>query len=241
MYREVLKKDIGEIGDFTRAKRSEKIPVVLTKNETKLLFKFLDAESKIMAGLLYGAGLRVLECVRLRIKDIDFSYNQITVIDGKGAKDRITLLPQTVADLLKVQINKVKLIHEQDLIDGFGEVYLPFALEKKYPRAATSTAWQYVFPASKRSIDPRSGKERRHHVSQQVVQRAIRKAVRNSGISKLVGCHTLRHSFATHLLENGYDIRSVQELLGHKDVRTTMIYTHVLNKGGKGVISPLDA
>ncbi len=240
LYREVLKKNIDEIGIFPRAKKPEKIPIVLSKQEVDIIINSLNAENKLIAELLYGSGLRVIECVRLRVKDIDFSYNQILVIEGKGAKDRVTMLPQKLSDALKIQINKTKIIHKQDLSDGYGEVYLPYALEKKYPTASKAIGWQYIFPAAKRSIDPRSGKERRHHLSPQVIQRALRKAVRNSGITKLVGCHTQRHSFATHLLENGYDIRSVQELLGHRDVRTTMIYTHVLQKGGLAIKSPLD-
>lgn len=193
-----------------------------------------------MASLLYGAGLRLMECLGLRVKDIDFSYNQITVRDGKGGKDRLTMLPGSLKDPLKKHLEKVRILHEQDLKEGFGKVYLPFALAKKYPNAEREFAWQYLFPASNRSIDPRSGTERRHHIYETVLQKAVKAAVRAAGINKPASCHTFRHSFATHLLEDGYDIRTVQELLGHKDVSTTMIYTHVLNKGGKGVRSPLD-
>jgi len=205
-----------------------------------------------MARLLYGSGLRLMDCVRLRIKDIDFEYRTITVRDGKGEKDRITPLPDSVIPDLQRQIERTRLLHEEDLAAGFGEVYLPYALEKKYPNSARELIWQYLFPASKRSLDPRTlpsplgggdggeGKERRHHIDSSSLQRAVKQAAQKAGIKKRVSCHTFRHSFATHLLQNGYDIRTVQELLGHKDVRTTMIYTHVLQRGGLAVKSPLD-
>jgi len=198
----------------------------------------LDGVNWLMGQLLYGAGLRVMECVRLRVKDIDFGYRQIVVRDGKGKKDRITMLPTIIIDELQRHLLKVKKVHENDLKEGFGAVFLPYALETKYQNANRSWAWQYVFPASHRSIDPRAFIERRHHISESVPQRAVKNAIRRGGIAKAGSCHSLRHSFATHLLESGYDIRTVQELLGHKDVSTTMIYTHVLNKGGKGVQSP---
>jgi len=200
----------------------------------------LDAHLWLMASLLYGSGLRLMECVRLRVKDIDFHYNQITVRDGKGAKDRVAILPQPLKAPLQRHLARVKALHESDMKEGFGQVYLPFALERKYPNASREWAWQYVFPAAKRSVDPRSGVVRRHHLDEQILQKAVKAAIRTAGIAKPGSCHTLRHSFATHLLEEGYDIRTIQELLGHKDIRTTMIYTHVLNRGGKGVRSPLE-
>jgi integron integrase len=200
----------------------------------------LTGVHRLMASLLYGAGLRLMECVRLRVKDVDFAYHQITVRDGKGQQDRVTILPQSVDEALQRHLAKVKLLHEEDLAEGYGEVYLPYALARKYPHAGTSWVWQYAFPASRRSIDPRSGIERRHHLSEAVLQRAVKRAIHQAKIPKRGSCHTLRHSFATHLLERGYDIRTVQELLGHKDVSTTMVYTHVLQRGGKGVRSPLD-
>ncbi len=194
-----------------------------------------------MANLLYGAGLRLMECARLRIKDVDFSYHQITVRDGKGGKDRVTMLPVKLITPLRQHLIRVKALHDQDLRAGFGRVYLPYALSRKHPNADTEFGWQYVFPSSKRSIDPRSGTIRRHHLDESVLQRSVRQAIRGAGIYKTGNCHAFRHSVATHLLEGGYDIRTVQELLGHKDVNTTMIYTHVLNRGGRAVRSPVDS
>jgi len=240
LYKEILNQDLEWLKNVKSAKRSERIPVVLTKKEVESVLSALDGLYWMTGHILYGAGLRIMECVRLRVKDIDFEMNQITVRDGKGKKDRRTVLPQIIKDVLTRHLLKAKALHENDLSEGYGEVYLPFALERKYPNASREWGWQYVFPSKKRSVDPRSGKIRRHHIDEKTVQRAIKKATKISRINKQVSCHTLRHSFATHLLEAGYDIRTVQELLGHKDVRTTMIYTHVLNKGGKGVISPAD-
>ena len=241
LYREILKTNLDDIGNYTRAKKSTKLPVVLSKKEVGSILNQLSGKYRIMAGLLYGSGLRLLECIRLRIKDIDFDYKNITVRNGKGAKDRVTILPESQIESLYLHLALVKQIHKQDLKDGYGTVFLPYALAEKYKNANKSWGWQYVFPAAKLSIDPRSGIKRRHHMSESILQKEIRNAVHNADINKPASCHTLRHSFATHLLENGYDIRTVQELLGHKDVRTTMIYTHVLNKGGLAVHSPLDS
>ncbi|BBA34416.1 integron integrase [Methylocaldum marinum] len=240
LYREVLGIELPWLENVTRAKKPQRLPVVLTVQEVKSVLAHLDGRNWVMASLLYGSGLRLMECVRLRVKDVDFAMRQIVVRDGKGAKDRVTMLPDSPVEPLKHYLEKVKAVHEKDLHEGFGEVYLPFALERKYPNAGREWGWQYVFPASQRSIDPLSGKERRHHLDEKVLQRAVRTAVREAGLTKPASCHTLRHSFATHLLQSGYDIRTVQELLGHKDVQTTMIYTHVLNRGGRGVVSPLD-
>ena len=240
LYKEVLSQEIGWLGNLQKAKKPERLPLVFTREEVRKVLLQLEGTYWLMASLLYGSGLRLMECIRLRVKDVDFRYKQITVRDGKGNKDRVTMLPQKLSPHLQRHIARVKNLHERDLKEGFGEVYLPFALERKYPNASREFSWQYVFPAAKRSIDPRSGKNRRHHVGETVLQRAVKKAVLNTGINKPGSCHTLRHSFATHLLEDGYDIRTVQDLLGHKDIRTTMVYTHVLNRGGKGVRSPLD-
>ncbi len=241
LYRQVLKLEPPNIDGVERARQSKNLPVVFTKEESSAVIAHLKGENRLIAGLLYGSGLQIMEAVRLRVKDIDLSRNEIIVRDGKGEKDRLTMLPILLKPALAVQIEAVRRLHDEDLKRGGGEVYLPYALERKYRNAATDPLWQYLFPAGKHSIDPRSGKTRRHHVSEQNVQRAVKTALRAAGIEKNGTCHAFRHSFATHLLEDGYDIRTVQELLGHKDVRTTMIYTHVLNRGGRGVRSPLDS
>lgn len=224
-----------------RAKRPQRVPVVLTRSEVANVLSHLTGIHHLIGSLLYGSGLRLMEAVRLRVKDLDFGYKQVTVRDGKGEKDRRTMLPEALIADLQHQLEHVRLVHENDLRHGQGKVYLPYALERKYPNAAAEWAWQYVFPASKISIDPRTDITRRHHTSEDLVQRKVKAAIKQAGIPKQASCHTLRHSFATHLLEDGYDIRSIQELLGHKDVTTTMIYTHVLNRSGRGVRSPLDA
>jgi len=241
LYREVLGMDIEWLDDVERAKKPDRLPVVFTREEARSVLNNLTGDKWLMASLLYGSGMRLLECLRLRVKDIDFGYRQITVRDGKGGKDRVTMLPEIVIEPLHRHLVYVKTLHDQDLKAGFGDVYLPFALDKKYPNAGREWRWQYIFPAAKRSIDPRSGAERRHHIGETALQKAVKQAVRSARIVKPGSCHTFRHSFATHLLEAGNDIRTVQELLGHKDVNTTMIYTHVLNKGGRGVRSPLDS
>ena len=240
LYREVLHIDLEGPIDAIRAKQPKRLPTVLTRNEVFKVIGFLSGTHQLMAKLLYGSGLRLMECVRLRVKDVDFAQHQLIVRDGKGMKDRVTMLPDTLVAPLQEHLRHVKLIHEQDLAKGYGSVYLPYALERKYPNANREWIWQYVFPARKLSKDPRSRAIRRHHTAESSLQKAVRKAARSAGINKRVSCHTFRHSFATHLLENSYDIRTVQELLGHKDVRTTMVYTHVLNRGGLAVRSPLD-
>ncbi|RLB27393.1 MAG: integron integrase [Deltaproteobacteria bacterium] len=241
LYREVLNIDIADQINAVRAKRPVRLPTVMSKDETLRVIGALAGIHKLMSMLLYGSGLRLMECVRLRVKDVDFKLNQIIVRDGKGAKDRITVFPENVKPGLKSHLERVKLLHQDDLAKGYGRVYLPYALERKYPNANREWGWQYVFPSKSLSKDPRSGIVRRHHINESTLQKAVKNAARLAGIEKSVSCHTFRHSFATHLLEAGYDIRTVQELLGHMDVSTTMIYTHVLKKGGKAVKSPLDA
>ncbi|HBB98232.1 MAG TPA: integron integrase [Blastocatellia bacterium] len=240
LYRQVLQMDAPDIEGVERARFSRKLPVVLTKEECAAMLAAMNGLPHMVVGLLYGSGLRIMEAVRLRVKDLEFSRNEIRVRDGKGERDRITMLPHTLKEPLRRQIDCVRQLHQRDLQKGYGEVYLPYALDRKYQSAARELAWQYLFPADKLSIDPRSGLVRRHHLSEQIVQRAVKSALHRARVRKHGTCHSFRHSFATHLLEDGYDIRTVQELLGHKDVRTTMIYTHVLNKGGRGVRSPLD-
>ena len=240
LYKEVIAQPLAWLDGLERAKRPARVPAVLTREEAARLLASMRGSKWLMASLLYGAGLRLRECLKLRVKDVDFGYRQITVRDGKGAKDRVTMLPRSVVAPLQAHLERVRRLHQRDLSRGYGEVALPDALARKYPRAPWQWAWQFVFPSYKLSVDPRSGPIRRHHVYENFVIRGVKDAARATGIAKHVTCHTLRHSFATHLLEAGYDIRTVQELLGHADVSTTMIYTHVLNKGGRGVASPLD-
>jgi integron integrase len=240
LYREVLALPIGWVDDVERAKKPKRLPVVFTREEARAVLSHLRDEAWLMASLLYGSGLRLMECVRLRVKDLDFAQLQIIVREGKGNKDRITMLPPSLVEHLRRQLERAKALHEMDVRESFGHVYLPYALARKYPNADREWGWQYVFPARQRSVDPRSGREQRHHIAETALQKAVRAAIKGAGITKPGSCHTLRHSFATHLLEAGYDIRTIQELLGHADVQTTMIYTHVLNKGGKGVKSPLE-
>jgi len=240
LYRDVLKVELPWLDGVVRAKRSQRVPVVLTENEVRGLLARLDGTKWLVASLLYGTGMRLLEGLRLRVKDVDFERKEITVRDGKGAKDRRTMLSDQLLEPLGTHLAKVRALHEQDLVGGFGDVHLPFALARKYPKAGRSWPWQYVFPSGRRSADPLDGVIRRHHLDEKIIQRAVSAAGRAAGIAKPVSPHVLRHSFATHVLAAGYDIRTVQELLGHSDVSTTMIYTHVLNKGGRGVISPLD-
>lgn len=240
LYRHVLEKPLGDLPGVRRAKRPKRLPVVLSREEVQRILAQLKGLHRFTVSLLYGAGLRQTECLKLRIKDVDLERSEICVREGKGDKDRRTMLPESLVPYVKHAIERARRYHQVDLAEGLGETRLPYALARKYPNAGKEFAWQFLIPSYQRSIDPDGGVERRHHLSPDCLQRAIKQAVRQAGIAKLVSCHTFRHSFATHLLEDGYDIRTVQELLGHKDVSTTMIYTHVLNKGGRGVRSPLD-
>ena len=240
LYRHVLGVDLGSLGQVVRARRPERLPVVMTRAEVRAVLAELPGECRLAAGIMYGCGLRLSECLRLRVQDIDFGANEILVRDGKGAKDRVTMLPEKLKAPLHAQLRRARVVHEADLAAGWGRVVLPGALDRKYPNAAAEWRWQWVFPQERRWKNMRTGEQGRHHMHPTVLQRAVKEAVRKAGVQKNVGCHTFRHSFATHLLESGYDIRTIQELLGHKDVRTTMIYTHVLNRGGCGVRSPLD-
>ena len=241
LYREILNRNYLNLENLDRAKKPARLPVVLSVPEITLVMDKLDGKPLLIASLLYGGGLRISECLRLRVQDVDFEYKQLWVRSGKGNKDRVTLLPVKCIDPLKKQIQKVKILHEKDIKQGFGEANLPKALARKYPLENKKLGWQYVFPSSKKSQDPRTGKTHRYHLSDSWVSRRIKEAALKSGIDKKVTPHTLRHSFATHLLQNGYDIRTVQELLGHKNLKTTMIYTHVLNKGGNYIKSPVDS
>ena len=240
LYKHVLKKSLDKKINAERAPKRVNVPVVLIREETFRIITLMTGIHQLVVKLLYGSGLRIIECLRLRVHDIDFAMKALIVRSGKGAKDRVTTFPVTLVEPLKEHLRRVKLIHEQDLKAGYGEVYLPYALARKYPKASKEWQWQYVFPAGRISADPRTGVERRHHLDPSPINKAIASAVRQAGIDKRVSAHTFRHSFATHLLQRGTDIRTIQSLLGHKDISTTMIYTHVLQQGGEGVVSPLD-
>lgn len=240
LFRNVLNVELKDLGKTVRAKRGFRLPVVLTEEEVRELFKYLEGKELLILQLLYGSGLRLMELARLRVKDVDFDNNLIFVRSSKGDKDRTTVLPKFIKAKLRSHLKEVKTLHEKDLKDGYGEVYLPDALERKYPNAARNWCWQYVFPAAKLSVDPRSGKIRRHHIGEKSIQNAVRNAVSKAGIAKHATVHTLRHSFATHLLMNGVNIREIQNLLGHKSIETTMVYTHVLREMANVPKSPLD-
>jgi integron integrase len=240
LYKEVLAVELPWLDNLVQAKTARRLPVVLTPTEVRALLAELNGTMWLVASLLYGTGMRLLEGLRLRVKDVEFSRREIIVREGKGNKDRVTVLPENLIKPLQDQLARAKRLHDDDLAAGYGEVYLPDALDRKYPNAGKAWGWQYVFPSTRRSVDPRSGTERRHHLYEQSLQKAVAIAAKRAGIVKPASPHVLRHSFATHLLQAGYDIRTVQELLGHSDVSTTMVYTHVLNKGGRGVMSPLD-
>ncbi|MBI4743673.1 MAG: integron integrase [Actinobacteria bacterium] len=240
LYKKVLKVSLKEEINAIRAQKKINIPVVMTREEVRQTINYIEGAPQLIVKLLYGSGIRIMEAVRLRIKDIDYQMKQLTVRSGKGAKDRVTTFPGSMVPLLENHLEKVKILHQQDLAQGYGEVYLPYALERKYRNANKEWGWQYLFPSRELSADPRSGKVRRHHVDPSVVNKAIKVASKKLGLKKQISAHTFRHSFATHLLERGTDIRTIQALMGHKDVSTTMIYTHILQQGGHGVLSPLD-
>ena len=240
LYKEVLKSSVGDLDNLKRAKKPKRLPTVLSKNEVSGLLKEMDGIPHLVSSILYGSGLRISEALRLRVKDIDFDYKQVVIRSGKGKKDRVTMLPEKLSQPLKIQVVKVKNLHQQDLAKGYGRTILPNALSKKYPNAAKSLAWQYLFPSKYRRKDPQTKIYFRYHISQKIIQRAFKKAAQKANITKKASPHTLRHSFATHLLGNGYDIRTVQDLLGHKNLKTTSVYLHVLNRVGHGVKSPLD-
>lgn len=239
LYNRVLGKKLDNIENVIRAKRSQRIPVVFSRTEIQAIFSYLQEPYLLMCSLMYGSGLRLMEMLRLRLKDIDFERLAIVVRQGKGGKDRVTILPDSLPDGIKRAMQRVDMLHKQDIAEGFGEVQMPYALARKYPNQANSFHWQFLFAANRRSIDPVSNRERRHHVFESTIQRVVKQAMHKAGVQKHGSCHTFRHSFATHLLEDGYDIRTAQDLLGHKDVRTTQIYTHVLKRGGNAVRSPL--
>ncbi len=241
LYRHVLKTKLDWLDDVVRARQPRRLPTVLSRDEVTAVLSHLQGTAQLVVLLLYGTGMRILECLRLRVQDVDFDLGHINIRNPKGGRDRVTMLPDSTRDRLSEHLINVRALHNQDLDQGCGSVYLPHALERKYPHADRDWKWQYVFPAGSRGTDPRSGIERRHHLHESVIRKAIYAAARKTGIAKKVSCHTFRHSFATHLLMAGYDIRTIQELLGHKDVKTTMIYTHILgNSGGRGVTSPAD-
>jgi len=240
LYRHVIGREVGDLGEVIRARKPKRLPVVMTREEVKAVLDHLSGDKWLMASILYGSGLRLMECLQLRVQDLDFAGREILVRDGKGGKDRRTMLPQSLVPALREHLTRVKKVHKKDLNDGWGKVVLPGALERKYPNASAEWRWQWVFPQENRWKNKATGEEGRHHIDESLIQKAVRGAVTRSGLIKRVSCHTFRHSFATHLLESGYDIRTIQELLGHNDVKTTMIYTHVLNRGPAGVRSPMD-